>query len=899
MSNKPWHTFSENDIYSELKTSEKGITSADAEERIKTYGLNELTKKKENTALKILISQFKSFLVGLLIVAMIVSYIIGEHIDAYVIGIIVILNALLGFFQEYRADKAVESLKKLSAPKANVMREGRVQEIDASQVVPGDIIVLAEGDRIPADARLIEAVSLEIDESALTGESTSAAKQSEVLADASLGVGDRKNMVFMNTIITRGRGTAIVVETGMTTEIGLIAKSISEQKAPETPLQKKLAIVAKNLGIAALVVSAAVFGLGILRGEDIIEMFTAAVSLAVAAVPEGLPAVVTITLALGLKRMATANALIRKLPVVETLGSATVICSDKTGTLTKNEMTVQQIYTSGNLISVSGRGYVPEGEFILDSKKITLTDSKSLDLALRAGTLCTTANLYNGGEKGWYINGDPTEGALIVSAQKGGMNKENIAKQHKHIAELPFDSNRKMMSVIYELSGKRIAYIKGAPEIFLGNASHVYTDNGLKKLTDSDKKEIHKVLETMSNKALRVLAMGYKYLPEKSKYSETEVENDIVFVGLQAMIDPERPEAKAAIEKCTRAGIRTIMITGDHASTASAIARNLGILTAEGKVIIGKELDVMSDADLENAVTSTRVFARVSPEHKLRIVYALKKRGDIVAMTGDGVNDAPALKAADIGVAMGINGTDVAKDSADMVLADDNFASIVSAVEEGRGIFDNIKHFIRYLLSSNVGEVMAIFVAMLVGLPLPLIAVQILLMNLLTDGLPALALGVDPPVPGIMERPPRNPKEGAISKETWMFSILVGLTMMIGTVGIFWTNLDGGLGYARTMAFTTIVMFQMFNIFNARATNSILKDTHAVFNNKSLLLAILGSILLHISIVHSTLLQGYFETVSLSLMDWVVAISIGFSVIVVVELQKLLSVQSPRIKNSY
>jgi len=891
MSNKPWHTFSENDVYSELKTSKKGITSADAEERIKNYGLNELTKKKENTALKILISQFKSFLVGLLIVAMIVSYIIGEHIDAYVIGIIVILNALLGFFQEYRADKAVESLKKLSAPKAHVMREGRVQEIDAAQVVPGDILVLAEGDRIPADARLIESISLEIDESALTGESTSAAKQSEVLADARLGVGDRKNMVFMNTIITRGRGTAIVVETGMTTEIGLIAKSISEQKAPETPLQKKLAVVAKNLGIAALLVSAAVFGLGIFRGEDIIEMFTAAVSLAVAAVPEGLPAVVTITLALGLKRMATANALIRKLPVVETLGSATVICSDKTGTLTKNEMTVQQIYTFGNLIGVSGRGYVPEGEFILDDKKITLEDSKSLDLALRAGTLCTTANLYNDKEKGWYINGDPTEGALIVSAQKGGMNKENIAKQHKHIAELPFDSNRKMMSVIYELSGKRIAYIKGAPEIFLGKASHVYTDKGLKRLADSDKKEIHKVLEVMSNKALRVLAVGYKYLPEKSKYSETEVENDIVFVGLQAMIDPERPEAKAAIEKCTRAGIRTIMITGDHASTASAIARNLGILTAEGKVIIGKELDVMSDSDLETAVTSTRVFARVSPEHKLRIVYALKKRGDIVAMTGDGVNDAPALKAADIGVAMGINGTDVAKDSADMVLADDNFASIVSAVEEGRGIFDNIKHFIRYLLSSNVGEVMAIFAAMLVGLPLPLIAVQILLMNLLTDGLPALALGVDPPTPGIMERPPRDPKEGAISRGTWMFSILVGLTMMIGTVGIFWTKLDGGLGYARTMAFTTIVMFQMFNIFNARATNSILKDTHAIFNNKSLLLAILGSILLHISIVHSTLLQGYFETVSLSLMDWAVAISIGFSVIVVVELQKLLSVQ--------
>jgi Ca2+-transporting ATPase len=891
MSNKPWYTFSEINIYSELKTSKDGITSAEAAERIKTYGLNELTKKKENTALKILIGQFKSFLVGLLVIAMVVSYLIGEHIDAYVIGIIVILNALLGFIQEYRADKAVESLKKLSAPKAHVMREGRVQEIDATQVVPGDILVLAEGDRIPADARLIEAMSLEVNESALTGESTSAEKQTEILTDASLTIGDRKNMVFMNTVITRGRGTAVVIGTGMTTEIGLIAKSISEQKTPETPLQKKLGIVAKNLGIAALAISAAVFGLGIFRGEEIIEMFTAAVSLAVAAVPEGLPAVVTITLALGLKRMASAKALIRKLPVVETLGSATVICSDKTGTLTKNEMTVQQIYTSENLISISGLGYDPEGEFTLDSKKITLSDSKSLDLTLRAGTMCTTANLYQDNEKGWYINGDPTEGALIVSAQKSGMIKDTIVKQHKHISELPFDSKRKMMSVIYELREKRIAYIKGAPEIFLGKASHFYTDKGVKKLTAGDKEEIHKVLEAMSSKALRVLAVGYKYLPEKDKYTEEEVENDIVFVGLQAMIDPERTEAKAAIEICTRAGIRTIMITGDHGSTASAIAKNLGILKEGGKVIIGKELDLMSDKDLENAVKSTRVFARVSPEHKLKIVYALKKNGNIVAMTGDGVNDAPALKAADIGVAMGINGTDVAKDSADMVLADDNFASIVAAVEEGRGIFDNIRHFIRYLLSSNIGEVMAIFVAMLIGLPLPLIAVQILLMNLLTDGLPALALGVDPPVPKIMERPPRDPKEGAITKETWMFSIVVGLTMMIGTVGIFWVNLDAGLNYARTLAFTTIVMFQMFNIFNARAVKSIFKDTHAIFNNKALLLAIFGSVALQVLIVHTPLLQGYFETVSLSLMDWVAAVGVGFSVIVVIELKKLLTVQ--------
>ena len=891
MASKLWHTNSAEKIYSDLKSSKDGITSSDAKERIKTYGLNKLAKKKEHTILKILIGQFKSFLVALLVVAMVVSYFIGEHIDAYVIGIIVILNALLGFIQEYRADKAVESLKKLSAPKAHVMRDGRVQEIDAEQLVPGDILVLAEGDRIPADARLIEALNLEVNESALTGESNPVAKQADVITEANLTIGDKKNMVFMNTVITRGRGTAIVVETGMATEIGLIAKSISEQTAPETPLQKKLGVVAKNLGFAALAVSAAVFGIGMLRGGEVIEMFTASVSLAVAAVPEGLPAVVTITLALGLRRMAKSNALIRKLPVVETLGSATVICSDKTGTLTKNEMTIEQIYTSGKLIKVSGLGYTPEGEFSLDDKKISAKNYKSLNLILSSGTLCTTAGLYNDKEKGWYINGDPTEGALIVSAQKAGFVKDDLKKEHKFISELPFDSDRKMMSVIYELQKKRIAYIKGAPEIFLDQASHIYTDKGLKKLTKKEKEKIHKVLEDMSNNALRVLAIGYKYLPAKEKYTIKEVETQIVFVGLQAMIDPARSEAKAAIAKCTTAGIKTIMITGDHSSTASAIARELGILEGSGKVVVGKDLEDMSEAQLEEIVDSVRVFARVSPEHKLRIVHALKNKGHVVAMTGDGVNDAPALKAADIGVAMGINGTDVAKDSADMVLADDNFASIVSAVEEGRGIFDNVKHFIRYLLSSNVGEVMAIFVAMLIGLPLPLIAVQILLMNLLTDGLPALALGIDPPVPGIMDRPPRDPKEGAISKDTWMFSILVGLTMMVGTVGIFWMNLEGGLNHARTLAFTTLVMFQMFNIFNSRAERSILTDTHSIYNNKSLLLAILGSISLQVLIVHWSVLQTYFETVGLSAMDWVTAVLIGSSVILVIELKKLFVVQ--------
>ena len=880
-----WHTKGIDSIYSEINSSKTGLTDHEASKRLEKYGKNKLVKKQKFTALKIFINQFKSFLVALLTVAVFVSYYLGEMVDAYVIGIIIILNAILGFVQEYKAERAVEALKKLSTTKAKVLRDGKEELINSEDLVPGDIILLEEGDKVPADSRLIEVINLEIDESTLTGESTSVSKESVVLKKEKIVVAEIRNMIFMNTSVSRGRATAIVVETGMSTEIGKIAKTITEQKTPETPLQKKLEVVAKNLGIAAIIISILVFVIGLLKGEPIIQMFTTAVSLAVAAVPEGLPAVVTITLALGLSKMAKVNAIIRRLPVVETLGSATVICSDKTGTLTKNEMTVTEVYTNHNLIKLTGTGYEPRGEFNLDDKKIDPTKSKNLELLLRSGALCTTAKL-NHGKNGWSIIGDPTEGALLVSSRKSGRSKDELMSEYKFKNELPFDSNRKMMSVIYESKGKQIAYIKGAPEIFLENCSHIYLNGTIKKLTKVDKEKIKTQIDEMAKNALRVLAMGYKYVNPKKKVNSHNIEQEIVFVGLQGMIDPPRSEVKPALVTCARAGITTMMITGDHAETARAIAIELGIIDNKAPFVTGEELEKMSHEDLMKKLENVRVFARVSPEHKLKIVNALKSRGEVVAMTGDGVNDAPALKAADIGVAMGIKGTDVAKDSADMILLDDNFASIVKAVEEGRGVFDNIRNFIRYLISSNVGEVLAIFVAMLIGLPLPLIAVQILWMNLLTDGLPALALGMDPPEPDIMERKPRRLKEGAISKDTWIFSIVVGLIMMIGTIALFYWNLDSGIEHARSIAFSTIVMFQMFNIFNSRTDKSVLKNLKMLFNNKSLILAIIVSVGLQIAVVTHPFFQKYFETVALSGYEWFLVVAMGSTVIIAIEIIK-------------
>ena len=867
-------------IYNEFKSSENGLNSNQINSKIQKFGPNKLIKKRDFKTLKLLFSQFKSPLVILLIFAGAISYYLKELIDAYVIFLVVILNALLGFFQEYRAEKAIESLKKLSSTKAKVIRNSTEKEIDASELVPGDLIVIEEGDRIPADARIIRCSNLSVDESALTGESSPVDKTSDILIGKNISIADQKNMIFMNTTAARGRCIAVVVSTGMNTEIGKIAKSIQEQDSPETPLQKKLDVVAKNLGIAAIGISVAVFFVGLFKGETLIEMFTTSVSLAVAAVPEGLPAVVTITLAIGLTKLVKVKSIVRRLPVVETLGSANIICSDKTGTLTKNEMTVKKIYTNHTLIEVSGTGYNPEGKFSIKGDTLSKI-KKNLELTLISGMLCNTARLVK--SKTWKIFGDPTEGALIVSARKYGLEKVKL-KNYSFVDEIPFDSSRKMMSSIYKKDKNKIAYIKGAPEILLKKCNFIYLNGSVKPITKKDRLLINKQINQLSEDALRVLAHGYKYVGNK-KLTSNYVEKDIVFLGLQAMIDPARPEVRPALIKCKEAGIRTIMITGDHENTAKAIAKEIGFENYQ-QTITGKELDKLNESELKSKLKDCNVFARVSPEHKLRIVRALHKKGNVVAMTGDGVNDAPALKAADIGIAMGIKGTDVAKDSSDMILMNDNFSSIIDAVEEGRGIFDNIKNFIRYLISSNIGEIFAIFAALLIGLPLPLIAVQILWMNLLTDGLPALALGMDPPDKDIMKRKPMKSNVGAISKSTWHFSIFVGIIMMIGTLTLFVSYLDQGLDYARSIAFSTIVFYQLFNIFNSRTDKSIFHQKELFFNNKYLILAIFASAALQYIVISLPFFQKYFSTVSLAGIDWIIVVLMGSSVLIITEIVK-------------
>ena len=877
-----WHSMSQEQVFSELKSTKEGLSGSQVSERRVKYGSNELTEAKKTSPITIFFNQFKNLLVGLLIVAIVISVAVGALIDASVISVIVVANAILGFVQEYRAEKAMQALKKLSAPQAIVFRDGKEKKIPAKDIVPGDIVVLQEGDRVPAGCRLLEAFSLQVDESALTGESTPVEKQVSTFPEKT-ALADRKNMIFMNTVVTRGRGTAIVVATGMSTEIGHVAKMIQDVEDKSTPLQDKLAAVGKSIGLAVVVIAFAIAGLEYFRGLPFYDILLISISLAVAAVPEGLPAIVTITLALGLSRMARAKALIRKLPAVETLGATTVICSDKTGTLTKNQMTVEQIYINNKFINVTGAGYAPTGDFLDGKTKIKTFGNKALELVLTIGSLCSTARLEKGRQ--WKVFGDPTEGALLVSAMKAGIDRKSLLKKYKHIDELPFDSVRKLMTVAYITpTKKRTAYVKGAPEILLSKCTHIFKAGKISKISAKDKKEILAANKKMAESALRVLGMAYKILPAGHKLSIKTTENGLVFVGLQGMIDPPRDEVKPAIEICKKAGITTVMITGDYEVTATAIAKELGILV-DGEVLTGAELDKLNAKEFASKLKKISVYARVSPEHKVRILKAWQKNGAVVAMTGDGVNDAPALKNADIGVAMGISGTDVAKEASAMVLQDDNFATIVAAVEEGRGIYDNIKKFIRYLLSSNVGEVMTIFAASLIGLPLPLIAVQILWMNLLTDGVPALALGIDPPESSIMNRPPRKTNESTLDRNMWFFIFLVGMVMMTGTIGLFVRFLPYGLDHARTMAFTTIVMFQMWNVFNSRTPESIFRPTF--WDNKWLLAAIGSSLMLQFVVVYMPFFNELFGTTALGAMDWVWVVGVSFSVVVAVEIKKL------------
>jgi Ca2+-transporting ATPase len=875
-----WYSMEKKQLLESLKATEKGLSTEEAERRLKEFGPNELVEKKGVTPLQIFLGQFKDIFVIMLLIAIGISVAISEFVDAATIGAIVFLNAVVGFVQEYRSEKAMEAMKQLTAPKARVMRDGTEMFIPSKEVVPGDIVLLEAGDRIPADARLLEVVDLKTDEAILTGESTAVDKK-DVVLNPKTAVADRKNSVFMATHITYGRGKAIIASTGMKTEFGKVAEMVQAVETVETPLKQKLTTFAKKLGMIIIAVCAIIFilelyelfVLGTSSIGEIINAFETAIALAVSAVPEGLPAVVTVSLALGARELAKRNALIRKLSSAETLGATDIICSDKTGTLTKGEMTVRKIYVDNKMIDVTGAGYEPKGEFLLNGVPIDPKDDKDLTLLLKAGTLCSNAT-YDGTK----VLGDTTEGALIVAAAKAGIKKEHLDTCHSRLQEVPFTSERKRMTIAHKSpDGDVFSYVKGAVEILLDHSGHILKGGKIIKLSQKEKEQILKTNEELANQALRVLAIAYKELPktETGKYDEEELEHNLVFVGLAGMIDPPRAEAKGAIELCRKAGIKTVMITGDHKLTAVAIAKELGIMENESDMALtGAELDKMSDEEFDKIVEEVSVYARVSPEHKLRIVRALKKKGHIVAMTGDGVNDAPALKQADIGIAMGITGTDVTREAADMVLADDNFATIVTAVEGGRAIYDNIRKFSFFLLRSNFDELLVIGVFALMGLPLPLSAGMILWINLVTDGGPALALSLDPPQEDLMSRPPRDPREGILYGR--IASILATfVTQFLGTGVLFaiayfvWGR---SLAEAQTMAFVQATLQELLIVWNCRSET---KNAFRVgfTSNKFLLLAVAVSGLLTVILPYT----GLLGTAPLDLMDWAIVVPISLS----------------------
>jgi Ca2+-transporting ATPase len=878
-----WHSMKSDEALNTLRSDPKGLSREDAENRLREFGYNELKERKRVTPLQIFLGQFKDIFVIMLLIATAIEFLIGEYIDAATIGAIVVLNSIVGFVQEYRSEKAMEAMKKLTAPKARVLRDGGETIVPAREIVPGEIVLLEAGDRVPADGLLLEVVDFKTDEAVLTGESTSVSKYTGILDEKAL-VADRKNAVFMATHVTYGRGKAVITSTGMNTEFGKIAELVQTMEEEETPLKQKLERFAKKLGLLIVVLCIVIFALelyeifvlGIADSTvaiaNIITAFETSVALAVSAVPEGLPAVVTVSLALGARELAKRNAVIRKLVAAETLGATTVICSDKTGTLTKGEMTVRKIYVKGKTVEVTGVGYEPKGEFLEDGASVNLKENGDLTLLLRASTLCTNAH-YDGKT----VIGDTTEGALIVAAAKAGMTKKDLEAAYPRAHEVPFTSERKRMTTIHKTpQGTLVAFVKGAPETILERSTHIIQDGQAGKLSAKERKAILEINEKMASDALRMLGIAYKELPNYAleKVEEERVESDLVFLGLAGMIDPPREEAKEANEKCQHAGIKTVMITGDHKLTAVAIAKELGMLHSD-MVLTGAELDNLSDEEFEKIVEGVSVYARVSPEHKLRIVKALKKKGQVVAMTGDGVNDAPALKQADIGVAMGITGTDVTREAADMVLADDNFATIVTAVEGGRSIYDNIRKFSFFLMRCNFDELGIIAFFALMGLELPLVPGMILWLNLVTDGGPALALTMEPPEPDVMERPPRNPNEGIIYGR--VASILTTFTMQfVLTGGIFYWQyyiLHESLAVARTMAFMRATLQELFVVWNCRSERRNAFRI-SVFSNKFLLFAVIGSCIVTLAIPYI----GLFETVPITdPFDWAIVITASLS----------------------
>ncbi len=899
------------DLVDELKTHiENGLSSQEASDRLRTHGPNELTEKPRPGFLALLLDQFNNFLVIILIVAAVLSILLGEYIDAIAIIFIVALNAVVGVIQESKAEKAIAALKKMAAPNAKVIRNGHQVMVPVRELVAGDIVLLEAGNYVPADMRLVESVNLKVEEASLTGESVPVEKNAAVVLDKDIPLGDRKNSAFMSTLITYGRGKGLVTGTGMHTQIGMIAEMLQSYEDEDTPLQQKLEHMGKILGTACLAICGIVFIYGLFRDthlmgvfdtgvlhyldtekKDIINLFMTAVSLAIAAVPEGLPAIVTICLALGMQQMIRRHALIRKLPAVETLGCTTVVCSDKTGTLTQNKMTVLQGWAGKKRFRVTGEGYTPNGEFSLDGKPLDPLKDPDIAVLLQGGMLCNDTILEekvsDEGTRSWHIHGDPTEGAMVVAAAKGGLWRTETQKAFPRVQEICFDSDRKRMTTIHKYDATQdrisrsgftypsyVAFIKGAPDIVLELCGRVLQNGQAVELTETKRQEILGQNHDMASSALRVLGVAYRPLDDiPSTCTPDHVEKDLTFVGLLGMIDPPRPEVIEAVKLADGAGLKSIMVTGDYRDTAEAIASEIGLRTPGGLVLTGSELDKMSDEQLTAVADKVDVCCRVSPAHKTKIVDALKASGHIVAMTGDGVNDAPALKRANIGIAMGITGTDVSKESADMVLTDDNFASIVSAIEQGRIIYSNIRKFVYFLLACNVGEILIVFGAMLLGLPLPLKPIQLLWLNLVSDGAPALALGMEKGEPDIMKDPPRPPKEPVINADMAIGIAAVSIVDAIAILMVFTLGMQrypghsGHIEAAQTMAFVTLCTSELLRAFTARSEHYSIFSI-GVFSNPWMVWATSASFLLVLLVTYVPFLQPFFDTVPLTLGDW-------------------------------
>lgn len=909
---KNWHAIGTHEVLAALNTfEEEGLSSEEVESRSKLYGLNELTEAPPTTLLQLLWEQFNNFVVILLVIAALISALLGDYIEAAAILAIVILNAALGIFQERRAEQALAALRKLAAPEAHVIRNGSHQAIPSRELVPGDLVLLETGNYVPADLRLLEAVNLRIEEAALTGESVPVQKDAAARLESDIPIGDRKNTAFMGTVVNYGRGKGVVITTGMNTQIGMIAEMIQSVEQEPTPLQRRLDQLGKTLGWAALAVCALVFLVGWLRGSDPLDMFLVAVSLAIAAVPEGLPAVVTISLAMGMREMLKRHALIRRLSSVETLGSATVICSDKTGTLTQNEMTATRIWADGQFIEISGGGYSPDGSFHINGQELGMQEYQAALTTLWVAAINNDASLEISGESNgkptYRMVGDPTEGALVVAAAKVGASSSELNRAYPRIQEIPFDSKTKRMVTIHEIRDPKpqdispfdeenstikgyVIAVKGAPDIVLELCDHYQKmDDSTSLLNENQRMRILHANDLMTQDALRVLGMAYKIVPEiPIEITSEEIEKNLTFAGLIGMIDPPRVEVSPALELGRHAGIRTIMITGDYPNTARAIAESISLLRPGKQVLTGPELDVMDDTMLQKHVRDTDVFARVSPEHKLRIVEALRAHDEVVAMTGDGVNDAPSIKRADIGVAMGITGTDVAKESADMVLTDDNYASIISAVEQGRVIYSNIRKFVYYLLSCNLAEIAIIFIATLVNGSSPLTPLQLLWLNLITDGAPALALATEKGDPDIMKHPPRPSNEPIINSSMRGGLLIQTIAISLVTLGAYFLGLSlypRETGIAATMAFVTLSFSELLRAFTARSERyPVLKI--GIFNNKYMNLAVLTSMILLLSVIYIPLLQPVFGTVALTWEQWKYVLPLLFVPAVAAELTK-------------